>query len=98
MDGPAYMRDMNEERITFFDKPMDAIEKEVCGSTKQYTSLTHFAVKSTKHRPIKRDVVELAFQRDLDVFRITKSFRRTVRWMIAKGMIPDSRACPFCNN
>lgn len=94
----GYVRDLNEERVTFFDKPLDVMEKELSAQTKMFTSLRHFSIRSTKHRPIKRDVVENAFQRDLDIFRITKNFKRTVRWMIAKGMIPDTRCCPLCSN
>lgn len=45
---------------------------------------------------IKRDLVEYCFDRDLEIFRITKKFKRCLKWMLAKGIIPDGRACPSC--
>jgi hypothetical protein len=56
-----YMRDLNEERITFFDKSIEEFENEISvnnGAFKEYTSLKYFKIKSTKHKPIKRDIVE----------------------------------------
>jgi len=38
---------------------------------------------------IKRDAVEYCFDRDLEVFRITKKFKRCLKWMIGKGMLAD---------
>jgi hypothetical protein len=39
----------------------------------------------------------MCFEKDLEIFRITKNFKRTLRWMIAKGMIPESRKCSCCD-
>jgi hypothetical protein len=36
---------------------------------------------------IKRDVVELCFERDLEVFRITSKFKRCLKWMVGKGFL-----------
>ena len=66
-------------------------------STKEYTSLKHFKVRSNRHNPIKRDAVEMCFEKDLEIFRITKNFKRTLKWMILKGMLPECRKCPACD-
>lgn len=46
---------------------------------------------------IKRDVVEFCFEKDLEIFRITKKFKRCLKWMLGKGMLPDFRKCPCCD-
>ena len=40
--------------------------------------------------------MEQAFKKDIEVYRVTKNFRRCLRWMINKGMNPESRYCPCC--
>lgn len=65
-------------------------------STKHYTSLKHFKILQNRHNPIKRDQIENAFENDLEIFRITKSFKRTLRWMCSKNMLPSDRQCPCC--
>ncbi len=51
----------------------------------------------TNQQMIKRDVVELCFERDLEVFRITSKFKRCLKWMIGKGMLYEQKACPCCD-
>lgn len=46
---------------------------------------------------IKRDVVEYCFERDLEVFRITRNFKRCLKWMIGKGFLYDNKKCPCCD-
>jgi hypothetical protein len=46
---------------------------------------------------IKRDVVELCFERDLEVFRITSKFKRCLKWMVGKGFLYEQKACPCCD-
>ncbi len=46
---------------------------------------------------IKRDVVEYCFERDLEIFRITKKFKLCIKWMLGKGMLPPNRKCPCCD-
>ena len=63
------------------------------------TSLEHFKPLAHKGVPlIKRDHVAAAFQRDLDIFRITRSFPRTLKWITLKQMLPATRNCPNCRN
>ena len=38
----------------------------------------------------------MCFERDLEVMRISKSYRRTLRWLVGKGMLPECRNCPTC--
>ena len=44
--------DDNENRITFFDKSLEDFEDEMninCPSTKEYTSLRYFKIRSSKN-------------------------------------------------
>ena len=66
-------------------------------TTAEFTSLKHFNVRQNRHQPIKRDAVEQCFERDLEIFRITKNYRRTLRWMVSKGMLLERRSCPCCD-
>ncbi|CDW84442.1 UNKNOWN [Stylonychia lemnae] len=93
--------DDNEQKSLFFQKSMAEFQDEMgshSSATKEFTSLKHFKLKQQRHQPIKRDAVEACFERDLEVFRITKNFRRCLRWMIQKGMLPESRRCPCCDH
>jgi IS1 family transposase len=33
----------------------------------------------------------------MEIYRVTKSFKRCLRWMVAKGLLPESRRCPACS-
>jgi hypothetical protein len=41
--------------------------------------------------------VEECFTRDIEIYRVTKNFRRCLRWMVDKELIPESRKCPCCS-
>jgi hypothetical protein len=43
-------------------------------------------------------LVEYCFERDLEIFRITKKFKHCLKWMLAKGMLADGMVCPACSN
>lgn len=40
--------------------------------------------------------MEYCFERDLEVFRITRNFKRCLKWMIGKGFLYDNKKCPCC--
>lgn len=69
-------------------------------SMKKYTNLLYFDVRQGRMNTsmIKRDHVQACFEHDLEIFRITKNFRHTLRWLVAKGIIPDNKVCINCNN
>jgi hypothetical protein len=45
---------------------------------------------------LKRDQVEKCFTKDLEIYRITKSFTRTLKFMLYNNMLLSSRPCPQC--
>ena len=83
--------DLGEERITFFTADLPQSTHEFPALLDQ-TSLCHFNIRQCRHKPLKRDIIEQAFVHDLEIFRVTcKNYARTLKWMVAKGMLPEQR-------
>lgn len=60
------------------------------------TNLNYFKANQNFHCPIKRDLVEQKFKEDIEIFRITKNFKTTLKWLCDKGLLPAERDCPVC--
>ena len=41
--------------------------------------------------------MEMQLKKDIEIYRVTKNFRRCLRWVVNKGLIPETRECPYCH-
>ena len=44
----------------------------------------------------RRELVEWGFTEDLEVIRVSRSFKSTMEWAISKGLMPEYRVCKIC--